>query len=698
MPADVAALKALIAENRLNRERRPPTPAPAADAVAGRRDRAPARPGRAARRRSAPSRSRPSMRWAACSPRTCARCSTCRRQTTARWTATRCAPPTSPRRARCCAVSQRIAAGSVGAAARAGHRRAHLHRRPGAGRRRCGRHAGAVRRRSTAACASMPSPRAGPVDPPPRRGRRSAAPPCSRAGMRLDAAGARHGGLGRRGDAAGRRAGRAWRCSPPATSWRCRASRSSPGAIYNSNRFTLRGLIQALGGVCDDLGIVPDRLDATRETLRRAAARQRPDRHLRRRVGRRGRPHEAGRRAGRAARPLADRDQAGQAAGLRRGLPRRRLVGLVHRPAGQPGVGVRHLPARRAAGAAAPAGRDRPRARGRSRCAPTSPGRRPTGAASSCACAATPTAASICSANQGSARADLDDLGRRPGRQPAAARRSRPATPSATCRFAELLAMKVAGALLRLGARGARRRARRSRSAPGAHVGALRDALAARGGRHAEVLGAAAASCAAPATASSAPRRRVARRGRRGRLLPAGDRRLSGSRQAAASRSGTRTSISAPKSRRCATATAASARSPPSSAPCATAATARAVAVDGARALSRHDRGGDRGDDRRGAARASTSAPRASSTASARWRPATQIVLVAVDLGASRRGVPGLRVPDGLPEDAGAVLEEGSDRRRRALGRRPGRPTTRPWRAGASQAGNAAPGPPPAEG
>jgi molybdopterin molybdotransferase len=44
-----------------------------------------------------------------------------------------------------------------------------------------------------------------------------------------------------------------------------------PGAIYNSNRFTLRGLIEALGGECEDLGIVPDRLDATRETLRRAA-------------------------------------------------------------------------------------------------------------------------------------------------------------------------------------------------------------------------------------------------------------------------------------------------------------------------------------------------------------------------------------------------------------------------------------------
>jgi molybdopterin molybdotransferase len=44
-----------------------------------------------------------------------------------------------------------------------------------------------------------------------------------------------------------------------------------PGAIYNSNRFLLRGLIEALGGECVDLGIVPDKLDATRDALRRAA-------------------------------------------------------------------------------------------------------------------------------------------------------------------------------------------------------------------------------------------------------------------------------------------------------------------------------------------------------------------------------------------------------------------------------------------
>ena len=44
-----------------------------------------------------------------------------------------------------------------------------------------------------------------------------------------------------------------------------------PGAIYNSNRYTLRALAEAMGCECTDYGIVPDRLDATREMLRRAA-------------------------------------------------------------------------------------------------------------------------------------------------------------------------------------------------------------------------------------------------------------------------------------------------------------------------------------------------------------------------------------------------------------------------------------------
>ena len=44
-----------------------------------------------------------------------------------------------------------------------------------------------------------------------------------------------------------------------------------PGAIYNSNRYTLRALAQAAGCEVIDLGIVPDTLDATRAALREAA-------------------------------------------------------------------------------------------------------------------------------------------------------------------------------------------------------------------------------------------------------------------------------------------------------------------------------------------------------------------------------------------------------------------------------------------
>ncbi|MBS0345082.1 MAG: molybdopterin molybdotransferase MoeA [Proteobacteria bacterium] len=46
-----------------------------------------------------------------------------------------------------------------------------------------------------------------------------------------------------------------------------------PGAIYNSNRYVLRGLLEALGCEVSDLGIVPDKLDATRAALREAAGR-----------------------------------------------------------------------------------------------------------------------------------------------------------------------------------------------------------------------------------------------------------------------------------------------------------------------------------------------------------------------------------------------------------------------------------------
>jgi molybdopterin molybdotransferase len=45
-----------------------------------------------------------------------------------------------------------------------------------------------------------------------------------------------------------------------------------PGGIYNSNRDTLLGVIRSLGCEATDYGIVPDRLEATRDALRTASA------------------------------------------------------------------------------------------------------------------------------------------------------------------------------------------------------------------------------------------------------------------------------------------------------------------------------------------------------------------------------------------------------------------------------------------
>jgi molybdopterin molybdotransferase len=44
-----------------------------------------------------------------------------------------------------------------------------------------------------------------------------------------------------------------------------------PGAIYNSNRFFLRALLQRLNCEVSDIGIVPDRRDATEQALARAS-------------------------------------------------------------------------------------------------------------------------------------------------------------------------------------------------------------------------------------------------------------------------------------------------------------------------------------------------------------------------------------------------------------------------------------------
>ena len=45
-----------------------------------------------------------------------------------------------------------------------------------------------------------------------------------------------------------------------------------PGAIYNSNRFFLRALLMRLGCTVTDMGIVPDKLDATKSALAEASA------------------------------------------------------------------------------------------------------------------------------------------------------------------------------------------------------------------------------------------------------------------------------------------------------------------------------------------------------------------------------------------------------------------------------------------
>ena len=45
-----------------------------------------------------------------------------------------------------------------------------------------------------------------------------------------------------------------------------------PGAIYNSNRFFLRALLQRLGCTVTDMGIVPDKLEATKAALTQASA------------------------------------------------------------------------------------------------------------------------------------------------------------------------------------------------------------------------------------------------------------------------------------------------------------------------------------------------------------------------------------------------------------------------------------------
>ena len=99
-----------------------------------------------------------------------------------------------------------------------------------------------------------------------------------------------------------------------------------PGAIYNSNRFTLRGCWRNSAAHDTDYGIVPDTLEATRATLRAAAAGARPDHHLGGvSVGEEDHIKPAVEAEGRL-NMWQIADQAGQAARVRRGAPRRRAM------------------------------------------------------------------------------------------------------------------------------------------------------------------------------------------------------------------------------------------------------------------------------------------------------------------------------------------------------------------------------------
>jgi molybdopterin molybdotransferase len=105
-----------------------------------------------------------------------------------------------------------------------------------------------------------------------------------------------------------------------------------PGAIYNSNRYALRALLEGMGCEVRDLGTVPDNLDATRDALRRAAA----DNDLiitsgGVSVGEEDHVKPAVEAEGRL--DVEDRPSPSRWPSARAASPRH---GLVHRPAGQP--------------------------------------------------------------------------------------------------------------------------------------------------------------------------------------------------------------------------------------------------------------------------------------------------------------------------------------------------------------------------
>jgi molybdopterin molybdotransferase len=144
--------------------------------------------------------------------------------------------------------------------------------------------------------------------------------------------------------------------------WRRAARGHAAGRHLQQQPLFLNALLRRLGCVVTDLGIVPDRPRrhaCTRCARPRAA---RPDPDQRRRVGGRGRPHQARRREQLGTLDLwqiAMKPGKPFAYGRLRREPTRGRAGALHRPARQPGVELRHLPAAGAAVPAAAAGRRR---------------------------------------------------------------------------------------------------------------------------------------------------------------------------------------------------------------------------------------------------------------------------------------------------------------------------------------------------
>jgi molybdopterin molybdotransferase len=82
------------------------------------------------------------------------------------------------------------------------------------------------------------------------------------------------------------------------------------GAVYDSNRYTVRGLLQRLGCEVVDLGVVRDEPALLEQAFRDAAAKADADHHQRRRQRRRGRLHQGHDEAAGRRRVLEDRDAA----------------------------------------------------------------------------------------------------------------------------------------------------------------------------------------------------------------------------------------------------------------------------------------------------------------------------------------------------------------------------------------------------